>query len=135
MRLSRSTNPSEEHPIHTSIRQLDHAAMDLLAHQPSEAHKRFAEYLEETKNTICGRHPIGVLLGALATLASTDAFKGRFAYHAGKRPWGLLPKVHIALPCATQNEISGEEAQILLKAGVKIVAEGSNMVSTYYASE
>jgi len=69
MRLSRSANPSEEHPIHTSIRKLDHAAMDLLAHEPSDAHKRFVEYLEETKNTICGRHPIGVLLGAIATLA------------------------------------------------------------------
>ncbi|KAJ7361687.1 MEMO1 family [Mycena albidolilacea] len=69
VRLSRSTNPSEDHPIHTSIRQLDHAAMDVLAHQPADAHKRFADYLEQTKNTICGRHPIGVLLGALATLA------------------------------------------------------------------
>lgn len=68
MRLSRSTNPSEDRPIHTSIRQLDHAAMDVLAYQPADAHKRFADYLEQTKNTICGRHPIGVLLGALSTL-------------------------------------------------------------------
>lgn len=51
-----------------------------------------------------------------------------YEYHAGKRPWTLLPKVHIALPSATQNEVSGEEAEALIKAGVKIVAEGSNMV-------
>lgn len=64
--------------------------------------------------------------GSLDSL--TDYFKGRFEYHAGKRPWTLLKKIHIALPSATQNEISGEEAEALIKAGVKIVAEGSNMV-------
>lgn len=46
----------------------------------------------------------------------------------GKRPWTLLEKVHIALPGATQNEVSKEEAEALVKAGVRIVAEGSNMV-------
>ena len=34
----------------------------------SEAHAKFSAYLERTRNTICGRHPIGVLLGALAAL-------------------------------------------------------------------
>jgi predicted class III extradiol MEMO1 family dioxygenase len=38
-----------------------------------EAHIFFAEYLARTKNTICGRHPIGVLLGALAVLQQEDA--------------------------------------------------------------
>lgn len=47
---------------------------------------------------------------------------------AGKRPWTLLSEVHHALPGATQNEVSGEEAEALVKAGVRIVAEGSNMV-------
>lgn len=32
------------------------------------AHHDFTEYLRRTKNTICGRHPIGVLLGALSVL-------------------------------------------------------------------
>ena len=36
----------------------------------------------------------------------------------------------IALPCATQNEIDGESADILLKNGTKVVAEGANMPST-----
>jgi glutamate dehydrogenase (NADP+) len=36
--------------------------------------------------------------------------------------------VHIALPGATQNEVSLEEAKALVKAGARIVAEGSNMV-------
>jgi len=54
----------------------------------------------------------------------------KFTYHAGKRPWTLLPEVHIALPGATQNEVSREEAQALVDAGVRIVAEGSNMGCT-----
>ena len=36
----------------------------------------------------------------------------------------------IALPCATQNELDGESAKILIKNGVKAVAEGANMPST-----
>ena len=48
----------------------------------------------------------------------------------GKRPWTLIPTLHIALPGATQNEVSGEEAEALVKAGVRIVAEGSNMGCT-----
>ena len=66
--------------------------------------------------------------GALASLVDAEGWKGRFVYHAGARPWTLLPVVHVALPCATQNEISGAEAEALIQAGAKIVAEGSNMV-------
>ena len=39
----------------------------------------------------------------------------------------------MALPCATQNEIDGESAKILLKNGVRYVAEGANMPSTLEA--
>ena len=46
----------------------------------------------------------------------------------GKRPWEV--KVDIALPCATQNELNGEEAKMLLANGVICVAEGANMPST-----
>ncbi|KAI0757042.1 MEMO1 family [Daedaleopsis nitida] len=74
IRLSRS-DPSpaflKEHPIHASISSLDHEAMELLTLPPftaASAHHEFAEYLARTKNTICGRHPIGVLFGALAVL-------------------------------------------------------------------
>ena len=49
-------------------------------------------------------------------------------YHAGERPWG--EKADIALPCATQNEINGEQAQTLVNNGVIAVAEGANMPST-----
>lgn len=47
---------------------------------------------------------------------------------AGKKPWEV--KVDIALPCATQNELNGEEAKMLISNGVKCVAEGANMPST-----
>ena len=39
-------------------------------------------------------------------------------------------KCDVALPCATQNEIDGESADILLKNGVQVVAEGAHMPST-----
>lgn len=48
-------------------------------------------------------------------------------YHEGKRPWTLVKAADVALPCATQNEVSEEEAKYLVKIGVKYVAEGSNM--------
>jgi len=47
---------------------------------------------------------------------------------AGKRPWEV--KADIALPCATQNELNGDEAKALIANGVKCVAEGANMPST-----
>jgi len=59
------------HPIHASISALDHEAMELLTIPPftaAQSHHDFADYLARTKNTICGRHPIGVLLGALTFL-------------------------------------------------------------------
>ena len=48
-------------------------------------------------------------------------------YHAGERPWGI--KCDVALPCATQNELNGEEAKTLIKNGCFCVAEGANMPS------
>lgn len=61
--------PSPSRPIHASISDLDHEAMNILAQQPaSTAHAKFVAYLERTHNTICGRHPIGVLMGALSAL-------------------------------------------------------------------
>ena len=48
-----------------------------------------------------------------------------------KRPWSV--KCDIALPCATENEINGEEAKMLVKNGCIAVAEGANMPSTIEA--
>ena len=49
-------------------------------------------------------------------------------FFAGKDPWEV--KCDIALPCATQNELNGEEAQKLITNGCICVAEGANMPST-----
>lgn len=49
-------------------------------------------------------------------------------FFAGKDPWEV--KCDIALPCATQNELNGDEAQKLIANGCICVAEGANMPST-----
>ena len=53
-------------------------------------------------------------------------------FHEG-RPWGV--KCDVALPCATQNELNGEEAKILVENGCILVSEGANMPSTPEAIE
>lgn len=50
-------------------------------------------------------------------------------YVANESVWSLSAPYEIALPCATQNEITQHLAQDMIKAGVKIVAEGANMPS------
>ena len=55
------------------------------------------------------------------------------SFHEGQRPWGV--KADIALPCATQNELNGEEAQALVANGCLCVAEGANMPCTPEAIE
>lgn len=50
------------------------------------------------------------------------------AYLNKQRPWSI--KCDIALPCATENELNGNEAKMLTKNGCFVVAEGANMPST-----
>ena len=54
-------------------------------------------------------------------------------YFEGQRPWFV--KCDIALPCATQNEVNGDEARTLVKNGCICVSEGANMPSTPEAIE
>lgn len=49
-------------------------------------------------------------------------------FFPGERPWGV--KVDIALPCATQNELNGDDAAKLIANGVKYIGETSNMGCT-----
>ena len=56
-----------------------------------------------------------------------DRFPGA-RFIAGRKPWEV--KVDIAMPCATQNELDGEDAAQLLANGVQYVAEVSNMGCT-----
>jgi glutamate dehydrogenase (NADP+) len=53
-----------------------------------------------------------------------DEFK-EASYHAGERPWNV--PCALAAPCATQNELTGDDAQALVKNGCLAVSEGANM--------
>lgn len=64
---------------------------------------------------------------------SEFASKHGFEYFEGQTPWHI--PVDIALPCATQNELNGDDAETLIKNGVICVAEGANMPSTLEAVE
>ena len=46
-------------------------------------------------------------------------------FYKNKNPWSL--SCDVALPCATQNEITEADAKLLIKNGCKVVAEGANM--------
>ncbi len=54
-------------------------------------------------------------------------------FFAGQKPWGV--PCDIALPCATQNELDGEDAKQLVSNGCICVSEGANMPSTPEAIE
>jgi len=54
-------------------------------------------------------------------------------FFEGKRPWEV--KCDVALPCAIQNELNGEDAQNLVNNGVMCVSEGANMPCTPEAME
>ncbi len=65
-----------------------------------------------------------------------EPYAAQFAgssFHAGERPWGV--KVDIAMPCATQNELGGADAQALIANGAEMVVEVSNMGCTPEAIE
>ncbi len=56
-------------------------------------------------------------------------------YFENQRPWQIadIKSLDVAMPCATQNELDGDDAKALLAKGVKVVAEGANMPSTIEA--
>jgi glutamate dehydrogenase (NADP+) len=61
-----------------------------------------------------------------------EKFKG-VEYHEGRGVWNV--ECHVALPCATQNELDGNDAKTLVKNGCVCVSEGANMPSTPEAIE
>jgi len=69
----------------------------------------------------------------LVELSENTEYKDKFNYIEGARPWVHVGKVDVALPSATQNEVSGDEAKALIDAGCKFIAEGSNMGCTQEA--
>jgi glutamate dehydrogenase (NADP+) len=53
-------------------------------------------------------------------------------FHSGERPWNV--PCDMAFPCATQNELDGDDARALLANGCDLVSEGANMPSTLEAA-
>ncbi len=88
----------------------------------------------------CIYDPAGIDAEKLAFLMELKNVKrGRIKEYAnkygvdffeGKRPWEVVNKVDLAMPCATQNELDAANAKVLINAGVIGVAEGANMPST-----
>ena len=76
--------------------------------------------LMEVKNHLYGR------VGDYAERTGTR-------FEAGVRPWHV--PVDIALPCATQNELTEDDAHLLIQNGVMCVAEGANMPCTNEAAK
>ena len=80
--LKRSKAPSESTPIHESIGTLDQLAMNAIE---TGSHDTFLSNLRETGNTVCGRHPIGVVMAGLEVLnkqnsTTGNSEKGRFKF-------------------------------------------------------
>ena len=72
------------------------------------------EWIKDLKNTRRGR-----------VEEAAEEFK--FDYFEKERPWKI--PCDLALPCATQNEINGDEAKMLISNGCIAVGEGANMPS------
>jgi len=81
------------------------------------------EYVMELKNIRRGR--IKECVGAECTEGGEEF---QCEYYDGEKPWKF--EADIALPCATQNEITGDDAKKLIDNGIIAVAEGANMPST-----
>lgn len=84
-------------------------------------HSEHLDFLMELKNVRRGR-----------VKEIADKHEG-FEFIAGERPWVVT--CDIAIPCATQNELNGDEAKTLVSNGCICVAEGANMPSTPEAIE
>jgi glutamate dehydrogenase/leucine dehydrogenase len=89
-------------------------------YDPAGFDKEKLEYVMRLKNVKRGR-----------ISEYTEKYKAE--YHEGKRPWGV--KCEVALPSATQNEVSGADAKALMANGCFVVSEGANMPSTPDAIE
>ncbi|PHH83293.1 hypothetical protein CDD82_2473 [Ophiocordyceps australis] len=65
-------------PIHETIRLLDETAMEAVG---SGKHDALAENLRVTNNTVCGRHPIGVMMAGLELLAAEGSGESKCRFH------------------------------------------------------
>lgn len=64
-------------PIHEHIKDIDHQAIEAIE---SGKHDDFVGNLAETRNTVCGRHPIGVIMAALEAVAKENPQEGKHRF-------------------------------------------------------
>ena len=81
-------------------------------HDPEGIHEERLDFIKTLKS---------VKRGSLGEYAKEFGVK----FYKGERPWGIT--ADLAFPCATQNEVSEDEARTLVKNGCIAVAEGANM--------
>ena len=94
---------------------------DGFIYDPAGVDEKKLAYVLELKNVKRGR---------ISEYA--EKFKG-VEYTPKKTPWGI--KADLAFPCATQNELNGKDAKMLIDNGCKAVTEGANMPCTLDAIE
>ncbi len=97
---------------HLGGRAVTMSDSDGFIHDPSGITPEKLAWIMDLKNNRRGR-------------ISEYAKKFKCGFHKGKKPWGV--KCDVAFPSATQNELLGADAKLLIKNGVKVVGEGANM--------
>lgn len=80
---------------------IDQEKIDWVKHHKTHRRGRISDYTTEFKNAV---------------------------FYAGEKPWGV--ECQLALPCATQNELDGNDARTLIKNGCIGISEGANMPTT-----
>ena len=102
-----------EKVLHLGGRVLTLSDSGGFVHDPAGIDAEKLEWVKELK---------GVRRGRIAEYA--ERFPGA-SFHEGRRPWAV--PCDVALPCATQNELDGDDARTLVSNGCRAVAEGANM--------
>lgn len=110
-----------EKAIHLGAKVVTVSDSSGYVYRASGFHSEHLDFLMELKNVKRGR--IKEMADKFADIEFVE----------GAKPWGV--KCDIALPCATQNELNGEEAATLVANGCMCVSEGANMPSTPEAVE
>ena len=95
---------------------------DGFIYDPEGFNEEKIAYVKHLKNALRGR------IKEYVTKYPSATYTGD-----GQKPWGI--KCDIAMPCATQNELNGEQAKVLLANGCMCVCEGANMPCTPEAIE
>ncbi len=91
-------------------------------YDPNGINAERLDFLKELKNVKRGR-------------IKEYADKFGVEFFEGERPWAVDTQIDVAFPCATQNELNGDDAKQLLGKGIKVVTEGANMPCTPEAVE